>query len=354
MCQGKAKTDTHVDSDVADTPQLAPRWSEMGLNDPKLNDEAARMRALLRYSVLNSSSEPQFESIVDLIQQTLRVPMCAVSFIDQDDQWLKAERGLGISQVPRHNTFCNHAIRQDDPLVIPDAKNDPRTADHDQVCGPPHIRSYLGIPLRTVEGYHVGSVCVLDTTPRDFSPSEIAILSRFAGLVVENLELRMMASTDALTGLRTRRDWQERVRREIKLMENGELPLSVAILDIDHFKVVNDTHGHPIGDLVLAELSSILQSNLRSTDLVGRIGGEEFVVALSGTGPKEALVVLERIRREVARALMPPPVPQDVRVTISGGIAQLRPNETLDDVYLRADTALYSAKSAGRNQIVTG
>ncbi|WP_102107418.1 sensor domain-containing diguanylate cyclase [Oceaniglobus roseus] len=321
------------------------------MNDLKLNDEAGRLRALMRYSVLDTPPEEKFESIVELVKQTLNVPMCAVTFIDRDRQWIKAERGVGGREMPRSLSFCSHAIKRAEPFVVPDATTHPLFSDNALVTGAPFIRSYLGIPLQTSDGYQIGSLCVIDTRPREFAEAEIALLSRFASLVVENLELRMIATTDALTGLRTRRDWQEQVRREIALSARSGRPLSVAIMDIDHFKAVNDTYGHRTGDLLLSEVARVLLNRLRATDLVGRLGGEEFAVALPETTADEAREVVERVRLAVARIETSSPEAPTVRCTISGGIAQLQDGETLDALCNRADHALYTAKGDGRNRL---
>lgn len=322
----------------------------MTINDRMLADEAARLRALMRYAILDTPEEPQFERIVSLVRQTLGVPICAVTFIDTDRQWIKAKCGIEGNEVPRSDSFCSYAIKQRGSFIVEDATRHPLFADNPFVNGPPFVRSYLGIPLRTPEGYQVGSLCAIDTKPRRFS--EIEIVTGFAELVIEQLEWRLIASTDLLTGLRTRRDWVQQTRREIALAHRHGRPMSVALLDIDHFKRINDTHGHVTGDRMLEKLSQIMGDKLRSTDIVGRVGGEEFAVTLPESDCAASFNALDQLRASVEQAQTELQDGSTVGCTISIGVAGLTQGEdTVDTLYDRADRALYASKAAGRNKV---
>jgi len=162
-------------------------------------------------------------------------------------------------------------------------------------------------------------------------------------------ELIRTASVDGLTGLLNRRKFIESARRELHRAERQHLQTSVLMLDLDHFKNVNDTYGHPIGDLVLASFGSVLHESLRPFDVVGRYGGEEFCVLLPGTGIGEATQIAERLRAVAsqtpvsARAAM-------ISYTVSTGVVQAPPRPiSLEELVDRADRALYEAKAAGRN-----
>jgi diguanylate cyclase (GGDEF)-like protein len=162
-------------------------------------------------------------------------------------------------------------------------------------------------------------------------------------------ELIRTASVDGLTGLLNRRKFVESARRELHRAERQHLQTSVLMLDLDHFKVVNDTYGHPIGDLVLQSFGNVLHGSLRPFDVVGRYGGEEFCVLLPGTGIGEATQIAERLRAIAsqtpvnARSTM-------VSYTVSTGVVQAPPRPvSLEELVDRADQALYEAKAAGRN-----
>lgn len=160
-----------------------------------------------------------------------------------------------------------------------------------------------------------------------------------------------LARTDPLTGLANRRALMENLTAELDRMRRHARPLSVLMLDIDFFKRVNDQHGHAAGDRVLKVVANLLRDNVRTTDALGRIGGEEFAIATVETDGDAARELAERIRAAVATT----PIgtgSHPIRVTISVGIAVARDDDTADSVLSRADTALYAAKAAGRNRIV--
>ena len=164
--------------------------------------------------------------------------------------------------------------------------------------------------------------------------------------------LQREASTDALTGLHNRREFESGMVREMERARRMHVPLSLAILDIDFFKRINDQHGHDIGDAVLREVAATLQRNIRKSDLLARIGGEEFALVMLGTQPPGAWVVLERLRNAVA-TLRIPAGGQDIGCTISIGITdRVETDVDWPMPYKRADTALYEAKERGRNRVV--
>ena len=160
-------------------------------------------------------------------------------------------------------------------------------------------------------------------------------------------QLSELATTDALTGLNNRRVFDHRLQLELAIVERRNTPLSLLILDVDHFKRINDSFGHEAGDKVLVAIAQELSGCARVIDIVARIGGEEFAVILPNTCADGALEVAERMRTAVAQAsgLEHP-------ATISIGAATLQPDEDATSLCARADAALYAAKAAGRNRVV--
>lgn len=321
-------------------------------SETKLEDEAGRLYALERYEVLDTQEERPFENVVNLVQQTLQVPMCAVSLIDRHRQWFKAQRGLGVRETARDISFCTHAIKQTEAFVVTNALEHPTLSRSPLVTSAPNIRAYAGIPLETPDGYNIGTLCAIDDKPRDFLPHEIEILRNFAKIVVNELELRQIASCDGLTGALCRRAWVETANREIERAVRYGRALSLAILDIDKFKSVNDTHGHPAGDRVIQALAAQCMETMRQSDYFGRLGGEEFVLLMIECTGQDGLTCAERLRETFAGTPIDIGDEKRITCTFSAGVAELSGHETLDALMARADRSLYEAKAGGRNRTV--
>ncbi len=162
--------------------------------------------------------------------------------------------------------------------------------------------------------------------------------------------IEKLAIHDELTQAFNRRHIYEILRYQKNLCDRGGQSFSVCILDLDHFKKVNDTFGHQKGDIVLQTVSQEIQNNLREIDTMGRYGGEEFLIILTGADEQDAKNIGERIRKRI-ETLSYEDLPSNYRVTVSIGISNYVPNETIENVIHFADTALYKAKSKGRNRI---
>lgn len=169
-------------------------------------------------------------------------------------------------------------------------------------------------------------------------------------------EQQRLVMTDALTGLFNRRYILPQAERLLQLAVRHSRPFSVILVDIDHFKSINDTCGHAVGDEVIQRLADHMRSSLRSSDIVARIGGEEFLLILPETPLRSAVVVAEKLRREIAASpLAEGAAPLGNRLSVSLGAAELETNEetvSLEELMSRADSALYHAKNTGRNRLV--
>lgn len=165
-------------------------------------------------------------------------------------------------------------------------------------------------------------------------------------------EIKLVAVTDGLTGLYNHRHFQEKLSQEFSRLERFSDPLSLMLVDIDHFKKINDTYGHPVGDVVLRRVGEIIRKTIRNIDIAARYGGEEFAVILLGTDSKGALKMAERLRCAVSDEKFSGEK-SDFRITISIGISTYsRDIERKEEMVERADKALYSAKRGGRNQSI--
>lgn len=174
----------------------------------------------------------------------------------------------------------------------------------------------------------------------------LEIEQKQAELLSMNATLIELSETDKLTGLKNRRYFQEKLEEQLSNNEKSASPFSLFILDIDHFKKVNDTFGHQVGDEVLAQLAQLLKNQARSLDIVARYGGEEFVVILPETDQNEAKAIAEQLRQAVEQAKW-----QTGRITVSVGIATAIKTDNETTILQRADKALYASKENGRNRV---
>jgi diguanylate cyclase (GGDEF)-like protein/PAS domain S-box-containing protein len=147
-------------------------------------NEEARQRALDNTGLLDTAAEPEFDDITALVASRLGVPMCLVSLVDRDRQWFKSRYGLSATQTARDISFCGHVTFEGAPLVVEDAAQDDRFADNPLVTGPPNVRAYAGIPLTTESGFTLGTLCAIDSAPRQFSPGDLDFLHHATRLVM--------------------------------------------------------------------------------------------------------------------------------------------------------------------------
>ena len=437
--------------------------------------------------------EQAYDDIVLLAAQLCRTPIAAVSFLDGERQWFKAETGLGLTDIPHDGSFCFYTLAERACLVVPDAQRDARFKEHPLVVGEPQLRFYAGVPLLTPAGAALGTLCVLDRTPRELGAGQQEALQALARQVMRQLELRRTAArleeseqrftalmdnspvvtfikdeagrmvyankpferrfqlerrqwqhkndfelwpgevaralrehdlsvlqgeetvellesvptpdgslqhwrvykfplhlggrkfvagtaldvtemkryeeqleaygekleadnlhlnrlgrTDSLTGLKNRRAFDEALAKAFEHAKRHGEPLSLLLLDVDHFKEYNDTFGHPAGDDALRQVGRLLSETTRTGELIARYGGEEFAVVLPKTDLHNALALAERFRRAVEASSW-----SRRDVTVSVGAATL--TLTMPDpaaLVTAADKALYRAKAQGRNRVL--
>lgn len=216
-------------------------------------------------------------------------------------------------------------------------------------------------PIFSSEGKVLGTFAIyhaIPTRPSQADLERISFAANLAAIAIENSqvreELKQRAYYDYLTGLANRRYFIERVESELSRMHRYGGELSVMMFDIDHFKLVNDTHGHKIGDLVLQEIASICRTTLRDIDVIGRFGGEEFTVLLPETGSAQAAEAAERLRVAIAKGHVMSQTKVPISFTASFGVVTVNGNTGVDELIVQADAALYKAKDAGRNRICIG
>ncbi|WP_218311624.1 sensor domain-containing diguanylate cyclase [Alteromonas antoniana] len=253
-------------------------------------------------------------------------------FPEIDEQWLRAKADPVFSlKTPVFVIWEQRAH------LFRFGSNRPITSDSDYM-----YQNVTMFPLTSTTG-EVERMCMLvyDVTDQALGKRRVERL---------NDELKVMSRVDGLTGLYNRRYWQERFDYTFKLAKRRSKPITAMMLDIDHFKRVNDTYGHQAGDKVIQALASVIKRCVRETDLAGRYGGEEFAIILTDTQEEGAKKVAERIRKQAEETLVEHEG-QQISFTVSLGLAEYSSECTSSMAWLElADQALYDAKQNGRNQ----
>lgn len=350
---------------------------------PLPENEERRLQALHDYGILDTLPEQVYDDFLSIASALFGCPVAQLSFVDEDRQWFKARIGIDQQETSRDVAFCAHAIvKPEEVMVVRDATLDPRFRDNPLVTSDPFVRFYAGAPLVTPAGDAVGTVCIIDREPRDATPDQLEALRILSRQIVDHLELRRtvmelerlvlnhdskveelqevqrtlearekdlreQSLTDHLTGVGNRRALEGRLEDEFARVQRHGGECSIAMIDLDHFKEFNDLFGHVEGDRALVSVASLLASDLRAHDFLGRYGGEEFIVILPATSLKGAMVMGERFRRTVQRASWP-----KHPLTVSIGVATLDDSMNKPvDLVKKADEALYRSKHAGRNRV---
>ena len=462
---------------------------------PIPHNDGARVRALRSLEILDTGPEAEFDALVRVASMVAETPISLISLVDSERQWFKANIGLpGASETPRDVAFCSHAILDDALFEVPDATQDERFADNPLVIDRPDIRFYAGVPIQLSDGYRVGTLCVIDRTPRNLTDSQREILTHLAGAAAQALEgrrairstirlaselseqhellrvtlqsigdavittdadgkvvwlnpvaeqltgwlstqaagrhlpevmrvdgpaaqalpvfaskertgatngdaeqllliskagakvsiessksqifddggiavglvivfrdvteqrrlsneLAHRATHDSLTGLANRAEFESRLQRARAAVQSGETPGALMFIDLDRFKLVNDTCGHAAGDRLLQKVATMLCEAGRSRDTVARLGGDEFALLLEGCPIEVAREIGQRLcnRMEHFRFLHEE---HSLRIGTSIGVVPIDSHwDTNAAIMKAADAACYAAKQGGRNRV---
>lgn len=330
-------------------------------------DEARRQQALDDQDLLDTPADPYLDTLARVVRGVFGVQTVLVSLIDHDRQWFKTRLGLEVTETPRTISFCGHAILNRTPLIVEDAQGDPRFSDNPVVTGAPFIRFYAGQPLHSQEGDALGTLCLIHPEPKVLSEAQKVLFKDMAVLVEGYLKLRHVsqqteqlraalsreerkAMLDPLTQVWNRAGLLHFLPREQGFAAEQGLHLGLLFCDLDHFKRVNDNHGHAVGDQVLWECARRIAATVRPHDVVTRIGGEEFVVLARVHDQGELGTIATRILQAIAQE---PILMNDLRLeqTVSLGCALPQAGESPESALARADQALYKAKHNGRNRV---
>ena len=308
-------------------------------------DETARLDALRSLQTLDTMAEERFDRITRMAKRLFEVPIAVVSLVDEDRVWFKSCIGLATQEMPRGVSFCGHAILGDGIFTIEDTTLDARFADNPVVTGEPYIRFYAGCPLMLADGSKLGTLCILDTQPRTLSEDDLSALRDLAAVVESELSAVHMATVDELTDISNRRGFHLAAKEMLRIGVRQRMPTSLIFLDLNNFKQVNDAFGHQEGDRALVRFSACAKRMLRHSDLVARIGGDEFVILLNNTDYRQAQVVVDKLRQTLLDVQDREGDPA-YETSFSCGIVEYDPqkHETTEDLLAEGDTLMYTHK----------
>jgi diguanylate cyclase len=338
------------------------------LTAQKPDNEQTRLASLRALDVLDSAPEGQFDALVRAAAYVAGTPISLLTLVDSNRQWFKANFGLsGISQTSREAAFCAHTILQQEVLEVPDAHRDERFKDNPMVVGHPGIRFYAGAPILLADGACVGTLCVIDRSPRKLSPDQLETLRQLAMAAASALEARRAvqqlreasgemhynATHDALTGLINRSEFEARLRRVLQKAAEDRSEHAMLYIDIDQFKLVNDSCGHAIGDQLLQQVGKLFAEAIRSRDTLARLGGDEFAIILEHCAAEQA----QRVAQQICDAMAAFRFVHDdrsFRVGASIGLVPVDARWTSAAAIMQAaDASCYAAKEGGRNRVHT-
>ena len=332
-------------------------------------NEQQRLAAVKRYDILDTPPDGTFDRVVALAARFFNVPLAIISIVDNDRIWFKSHPVLEVEQIGRDLGLCASAILQDDVYNLIDASIDPRSLANPLVAGEFGLRFYAAAPLRTSDGFNLGTICVIDFEPRSISEAEKATLQDLAAIVIDELELRLsarktielevalrthvlqkekaeqIAKTDALTELKNRRAFDEDIEAYVfQASQNGDNTV-VAFVDIDGFKSVNDILGHQQGDMLLKTFAKAIQHHFRE-DTTYRFGGDEFALLIPFKVGISLNLVQESIQRRMAKVIVEIHAKGFEQVSASIGIATAaEANFSSQEAVRLADTRMYMEKN---------
>ncbi|WP_440876977.1 sensor domain-containing diguanylate cyclase [Thalassotalea sp. PLHSN55] len=262
-------------------------------------NEASRLATLQMLKILDSSFEERFDRITRLARKLFDAEIALVSLVDQNRQWFKSCQGLDVRETPRDISFCGHAILDQDILYIPDASKDERFFDNPIVVDEPYIRFYAGRPITSPKGDNIGTLCIIDSQPKELEQEDFHTLNDLAKLIEGEIFSTMEATTDELTQLANRRGFMQLAEHQMRFCKRYQIGLTLIYFDLDHFKEINDKLGHSAGDDALITFAENLRASFRDSDIISRMGGDEFVVMLSDTGLDEAELIVKRLKKNL-------------------------------------------------------
>ena len=310
------------------------------------DNELQRLAKLRALNVLDTDTEERFDRVTRLTRRIFSVPICLVTLVDAERQWFKSHQGIEATETSRDISFCGHAINYDGIFIVNDALNDPRFCDNPLVVQEPFIRFYAGYPLTISDGFRAGTLCVIGTEPRQLTSEEIEILTDLGKMVEAELLSIVQNTLDPLTTISNRRGFEVLAHQALASCRRTKMAATLVFFDLDFFKEINDSFGHRKGDLLLCDFAHILLTAFRESDVIARMGGDEFVVLLSFVHKDTVNHAIERFKLLLEQYNQH----HQHKLSTSIGIAHWTPDSELglDDLLDCADKAMYQDKAIRR------
>lgn len=307
-------------------------------------NEKERLLDLQSLNVLDTAPEERFDRLTRMAKRMFGVDIALVSLVDENRQWFKSKAGLDAGETGRDISFCGHAILGSDIFVIEDTLGDERFHDNPLVTGPPNIRFYAGAPLRYMNGSKLGTLCIIDSEPRSFGDDDRVMLDDLAQMAENELHAIHLATIDELTKISNRRGFTALAHTSLSLCVRQRSSVSLVFFDLDHFKPINDRHGHAEGDRVLVSFANLMRKTFRDSDVLARIGGDEFAVLLTNTGKKRAAKIVGRFRDLVDN--FNAEADREYDIEFSDGIVSIKPDKecSIEGLLHDADLLMYETK----------
>ena len=306
-------------------------------------NEQVRIQKLHALEILDTEPEERFERITRLARSLFQVPMALVSLVDERRQWFKSHQGLDAVETSREVSFCGHTICGNTLFEVQNALEDPRFQDNPLVTGNPDIRFYAGVPISTLEGYNLGTLCIIDTVPRALSEEQKGLMIDLAKLVEQEIVAAQAVTEDALTLVCNRYGFDFFDEKTLKKSARYHTETTLVLFDLNDFKSVNDNFGHLEGDALLKVFAELLLANFRECDVVGRIGGDEFAVLMDQTDRTAAEQALQRFDKAIKLYNETCELPYPV--AFSAGLASTCDGaDDLSELFNKADNAMYRNK----------
>ena len=323
--------------------------------------ENTRNLALLN-TITRSALESQDHTRVWLVLADQMVELfhsnsCFITRWDEDRQRIvpvavnKDHTGTFLELVPEPSevTLTASVLQEGRPLAVPDIFNTPYVSF--RIAVEFNSKSVLGLPLM-VDTHKMGAIIIGFQEPHEFTSAEVTLGELAASQISLAIAKSELVATDYLTGVYNRRGLIELGVHEFSQSRRYHSPLSAILFDIDHFKPINDIHGHEVGDQVLKVIARIARKSVRTADIIGRYGGEEFVILLPRTNLESARLLAERLCQTVGGSPIPT-TKGDIKITVSVGVAAVADSTAgIEDLIRHADDAMYVAKQSGRNRVV--
>lgn len=317
------------------------------MQPPRFPDnEQLRLETLRSLNVLDTEHEERFDRVTRMAKRLFQVPIALVSLVDENRQWFKSCVGLDDSETPRDISFCGHAILGDDTFLISDTSKDERFSDNPLVTGAPHIRFYAGHPLSAPNGEKMGTLCIIDSSPKVLDEDELMALIDLAAMVEQELSAIQMATIDELTDISNRRGFIQLARHSLSMSRRQGIPTTLAYFDLNKFKPINDIHGHAEGDRALQVFAAQMKRTFRDSDVYARLGGDEFVVLLVNATGKLGEDIVKRFSGNLQAAIVDKQLDYDL--SFSYGLAEFdaEKHDSIESLLEAADQAMYRDKKS--------